>query len=276
MTDQKELIDWLNNRYAEDAELQKLPKYERLYQVILAAIRRHVLSPGDRLPPEQTLSKNMPLSLVTVRKCFAVLAQRGVISREHGRGTFVSAEEQGVSDLWHFRFLDPNGSGFMPIYNRILSRTIRIDGDVAKEFPDGGKKFVCVKRAVNIGSRFNCYSELFLPATRYARIMDESIAELERVNLKDILAQEFRTPTLSVDQKVCVEPIPERASEPMGLPAATLALSLFVTGRTFGDQPISFQRIWIPQTTYKLDLPASVRSVSQRDHQTHIKEVMND
>lgn len=272
MTEQGELIGWLNDRYANENEIADLAKYERLYQVILAAIRERVLSPGDKLPAEQVLSRHLPLSQATVRKCFTLLAQRGLISREHGRGTFVSAEEHGISDLWHFRFRDPDGPGFMPIYNRILSRTVRIDGDIARLFPNAGNKLVCIERAVNIGSRFNCYSELFLPAEKFARIMDEPVGELERVNLKDILAREFRTPTLSVTQNMCVEPIPTRASEPMAVPTGSLALSLHVTGFTFGNQAISFQRIWIPQTPYKLNLPALAESIAQKEYRAPLNE----
>ena len=127
MSEHEKLIEDLNARYADQSKVSAGPKYELLYQALLSAIRNGVLSPGDRLPPEQVLSKHLPLSQVTVRKCFTLLAQRGVISREHGRGTFVSAAEQGFSDLWHFRFKDPDRDGFMPIYNRILSRTIQRD-----------------------------------------------------------------------------------------------------------------------------------------------------
>ena len=275
MADQETLIDWMNARFAEESEASGAAKYERLYQVILAAIRERVLSPGDRLPPEQVLSRLMPLSQVTVRRCFSLLAQRGVISREHGRGTFVSAEEQGVSDLWHFRFRDPDGPDFMPIYNRILSRKIRRDAQVADLFSDTASQFVFIERAVNIGSRFNCYSELFLPADRFARIMDGPVAELERVNLKDVLAQEFRSPTLWVDQHLRVARVPSQASQPMGVAEGEAALLMCVTGYTFEDQPISYQRIWIPETRHELNIPASAESVAHRRNATPLKAIAN-
>ena len=267
------LIDSLNAHYADQSKVRGGPKYERLYQAILSAIRKGVLSPGDRLPPEQVLSKHLPLSQVTVRKCFTLLAQRGVISREHGRGTFVSAAEQGFSDLWHFRFKDPDREGFMPIYNRILSRTIQRNARIAQHLSNPKGRFVCIERAVNIGSRFNCYSEPFLPADRFARHMDEPVAELERINLKDILAREFRTPTLRVDQNVRIEAVPERASETMGVSEGSRVLFLGVTGYTFDDQPISYQRIWIPETSYELNMPASAETVAQRHAAPPLKAV---
>lgn len=270
-----ELMEWLNNRFVDISNDTDLAKYECLYQAILSAIRERVLSPGDRLPPEQDLSKHLPLSQATVRRCFTLLAQRGVISREHGRGTFISAEEEGVSDLWHFRFRDPEHPGFMAIYNRILSRSVKTDPLVANEFPGGADEFIYIERAVNIGSRFNCYSELFLPVDKFARIMDESIAELERVNLKDILTKEFRSPTLSVDQNMSVAPVPERASETIGVAAGSLALSLCVTGYTFEDQPISFQRIWIPETPHKLNIPASNEAIDRRGSLVPVKAISN-
>lgn len=275
MPDRTVLLENLNARYAAQAETGSGRKYEALYQAILSAIRHGDLSPGDRLPPEQVLSQHMPLSQVTVRKCFTLLAQRGVISREHGRGTFVSAAEQGVSDLWHFRFKDPERDGFMPIYNRILSRTIQRDAQVSRLLDIPGGALVRIERAVNIGSRFNCYSELFLPANRFARIMDEPVAELERINLKDILAREFRTPTLRVDQNMRIEAVPERATEPMGVPGDAHVLFLGVTGYTFEDHPISHQRIWIPETKYELNMPASTETVAERHSGPALKAVAN-
>ena len=273
MVEPGKLIEALQAGYAAQIQPPKGPKYERLYQTILQAIREGALSPGVQLPPEQLLSENLPVSQVTVRKCFALLAERGVISREQGRGTFIASAEQSVSDLWHFRFVDPDRGGFMPIYNRILSRTIERNSPVARRLSMPGKPLVRIARALNIGSRFNCYSELFLPAHRFSPIMDEPISELERVNLKDTLARDFRMPTLRVDQNVRVDTVPDHACEPMDVERGAIALSLCVTGYSFEDEPISFQHIWIPKTDYELNLPALAAPVEQRRVPSRLKVV---
>ena len=267
------LFDDLHSRFVDQGAATTGPKYVQLYQVILTAIRDGVLAPGDRLPPEQVMSDNLPVSLVTVRKCFELLAQRGVISREHGRGTFISSAEQSVSDLWHFRFVDPDRDGFMPIYTRILSRTIKRQPHIARGLLCPGAALVCIERAINIGSRFNCYSELFLPEGRFSGVMNEPINELERFNLKDVLTQNYRMPTLRVEQTVRIETVPERAYNQMDVEPGAVVLSLHATGYSFDDLPITFQRIWIPKTEYSLDLPSLAGPAEQQSARPDLKVV---
>lgn len=255
--DNEKLIGWMQARFAREQGHRPAAKYELLTQVILQAIREKILAPGDRLPPEQHLSQHLPVSQITVRKSYAKLGQIGIISREHGRGTFVSDAEQSVSDLWHYRFRDPETDGLMPIYNRILSLDLHSETSAGTTLHKGGGKLIRIERAVNIGSRFNCYSELYLPFERFSGIMDLSHSELERVNLKDIMAEQFNAPTLRVNQHLRIDTLPERAAKTVDSPAGTKVLLLRVVGYTFDDEPISYQDIWIPETQYELNLPAT-------------------
>ena len=258
------VVGWVQSRFAKEPE-KGVAKYEHLSRAILSGFREGVLTPGAKLPPEQVLSQSLSVSLATVRKCFTQLAQWGVISREHGRGTFVSRGEHGVSDLWHYRFRDPEKRGFMAIYNRILDRRIITDREVGPLFGNVAARFVFIERAVNIGVRFVCYSQLYLPAEKFARIMDEPVTELERVNLKDVLTREFHAPTVRMDQFLRIAQPPDNAREIMDLEPGAVTLLLRVVGYTFEDQPISYQRIWIPETEYELNLPTTAEAVRHRD-----------
>ena len=260
MTTSDPVTRWLEDRFAEESA-NGLAKYKRLSQTIVSAFREGVLVPGAKLPPEQVISRNLRVSLATVRKCFTHLAQSGVISRIHGRGTFVLSGELGDSDLWHYRFRDPGKPGFMPIYNRILERRIITDRDVGPLFGDATASLVYIERAVNLGVRFVCYSQVYLPSEKFAPIMDEPVTELERVNLKDVLTREFHAPTLRMDQYLRIAPVPENAWEVMNVEPGAATMLLRAVGYTFEDQPISYQRIWIPETEYELDLPTTAEAV---------------
>jgi GntR family transcriptional regulator len=62
-------------------------------QILLAIVKdidAGALSPGDRLPPERQLAEEIGASLAPVRAALKQLERAGYLSREQGRGTFVS------------------------------------------------------------------------------------------------------------------------------------------------------------------------------------------
>ena len=68
-----------------------LPLYIQLTDFFKKEITNGKLKNGDRLPSEPELCKSLNISRSTVRKVFEVLEQQGLVTRERGRGTFISA-----------------------------------------------------------------------------------------------------------------------------------------------------------------------------------------
>lgn len=69
------------------------PAYFQLARILHAQIMRGHLHPGDRLPPEVELCREFGLSRMTVRRSISILAEKGLVSRERGRGTFIIRPE---------------------------------------------------------------------------------------------------------------------------------------------------------------------------------------
>src|SRR5215212_10462482 len=64
--------------------------YVQIEEELAERIRTGMLRPGDRIPPERELAEQMQVSRMTVRQALGRLADRGLLVRERGRGTFVS------------------------------------------------------------------------------------------------------------------------------------------------------------------------------------------
>ena len=64
--------------------------YVQIEEELAERIRTGMLRPGDRIPPERELAEQMEVSRMTVRQALGRLADRGLLVRERGRGTFVS------------------------------------------------------------------------------------------------------------------------------------------------------------------------------------------
>lgn len=66
---------------------------QSLHLQVAELLRRDIQAkhqPGDRLGAESALAKHYGVSLLTFREALSALAQEGLLSREHGRGTFVT------------------------------------------------------------------------------------------------------------------------------------------------------------------------------------------
>lgn len=68
-----------------------MKRYEQTSHLVERYIVDNKLEPGDKLPTETEICELAGVSLITVRRAMAELAQRGVVRREQGKGTFVQA-----------------------------------------------------------------------------------------------------------------------------------------------------------------------------------------
>jgi len=71
------------------------------YANLAAALEHDIMAgryrPGDQLPSERQIAQTHGMTVMTVRRALGVLAGRGLIVREQGRGTFVSLPGPGRS-----------------------------------------------------------------------------------------------------------------------------------------------------------------------------------
>jgi DNA-binding GntR family transcriptional regulator len=69
------------------------PAYAQLVRILLRQVAAGEFRPGDRLPSEAQLCERYGVSPMTVRRVVNILADRGVVITEQGRGTFVKPLE---------------------------------------------------------------------------------------------------------------------------------------------------------------------------------------
>lgn len=84
----------------------KIPAYLRIEAALGDRIAAGVYRPGEQLPPESRLCREFGVSPMTLRRALARLADRGLVSAEQGRGTFVRALELGEASFKLRQFTD--------------------------------------------------------------------------------------------------------------------------------------------------------------------------
>ena len=68
-----------------------IPIYEQIVDQIKTMIRNGELKENDNLPSVRTLSKELKVSALTVKKAYDSLEEEGFTATIHGKGTYVTA-----------------------------------------------------------------------------------------------------------------------------------------------------------------------------------------
>ena len=225
------------------------PKYVALRAAIMRMIEHRHWRTGDKLPPEQEMTRLTGVSLGTVQKALGALAADGVLKREQGRGTFVASTEMRLHDPWHLRFIAEDGGEQLPVYARALSRGLTQDRGPWSEFlGEAETEYVCVRRLIDINHEFTCYNVFYLGAKQFRPIAKMPLTDLHGRNFKHILAERYGVETRFVQQRVRAGRFNREAIEAFGKTGATKGLVLDVFGYAHKRLPLYYQRNYIPPT----------------------------
>lgn len=83
-----------------------LPKYSQVQYGVLNLIAERKLKEGDRLPVEKDLASQFGVSVVTVRSAMKNLEDRGILTRQQGRGTVLNKVIEPQAQLGTILYLD--------------------------------------------------------------------------------------------------------------------------------------------------------------------------
>lgn len=218
-----------------------MTKLEMIADSIVSNIERGALREGDQLPSEEKLAEEHGVSLGTVQKALARLAQSGIISRQHGRGTFVSGSRMAPADLRYVRFQDLKGRD-LTSYVQVKSVRKTKQKGAWSDFLSGNA-FVRVERTVSFGAHLELYSEFWLREEEFIRLDGISSRSFEK-SMRSLLDKQLSLPTLRVDQWIRFAPLPANAARVLGLNVGQPGFVMELCGYTLRDQPLSYQSLF--------------------------------
>ena len=123
-----------------------LPRYLQIAESLSRDIGSGRFGAGDRLPTERQLAAQFEVTVITLRKALAVLADRGLVDRRHGSGTYVTGESDRVGAYALFRLeRNPQGGGLPTADLLSLTRS-----EATPDFPDAPHVWV-IRRLRRLG-----------------------------------------------------------------------------------------------------------------------------
>ena len=75
-----------------------IPIYEQIVDQIKTLIRIGKLEENDMLPSVRSLSKELKISALTVKKAYDYLENEGFVVTVHGKGTYVAASNSEIQE----------------------------------------------------------------------------------------------------------------------------------------------------------------------------------
>ena len=73
-----------------------IPIYEQITAQIKASVMDGILKADDALPSVRSLSKELKISALTVKKAYDRLEEEGFVVTIHGKGSFIAAAKSGT------------------------------------------------------------------------------------------------------------------------------------------------------------------------------------
>ncbi len=223
------------------------PKYIALRDAILKMIELQHWQVGDKLPPEQELTKLTGISLGTVQRALGTLADAGHVYREQGRGTFVAQPGNLLRDPWHFRFVNSDGDALLPVYVKALSSEVTsVTGPWSDFFGEEETEYVCIKRMLDVNHEFLCYNLFYLGAQEFRPLAAKPLSKLHGRHIKQILADEFGAETRDTVHRIRAMRFDAETSAVTESTRGTTGMLLEIYGSTRRRRPLYFQRTYIP------------------------------
>lgn len=232
-------------------------RYVQLFDSLLAAIESGYWKSGDRMPSELWIARTTGLSPGTVQRALSLLVEQGLVTRHHGQGSFVAHKPVNTQRIRNFVFVDADSECPLPVYARVLSIERTASEGPWSRFLAPKSDFVLVRRLINVNLEFQTYSEVYLPAVRFAELLGTPVAALEG-SLTTMLAERFNLPTLKVSHSVGLETLREGVADLIHCKAGAPALKWEIFSFTYRDQPSFYQRVLVPQSDRRLLIAGAV------------------
>ncbi|MFZ3583653.1 GntR family transcriptional regulator [Loktanella sp. DJP18] len=214
-----------------------LPKYIQISERLIRDIAAGHLADGARLPPEREMACNLGLSVGTLRKALAVLADKGLLVRVQGSGNYIR-HVAGVSSVYGFLQLERRGGGGLPTAQVLTVDRLPKPRDAPVFGPDthGWR----IRRLRRLDATPVAVEEIWLDAARAANLTADDLSESLYLHYRDRLGLVIAAVEDRVGQRAVPDWAPADFPPPVGVPCAHVTR----LGRDGDGARVEFSRTW--------------------------------
>ena len=215
------------------------PLYQIVIDRIVAQISTGELLPGSMLPSETQLAAEVGVSQGTARKSLMVLEQLGIVRREQGRGTFVTARTPESALFNFFRLRQPDGTMIRPeLVSEAITR--RPATEAERQALDGAPAEVFeIRRIRSLQGVESVLERVAVSATRFAGLDQR---EPLPNTLYVLYQQSYGCIILRADESITAIPADTETADALNLPLATPVLCIDRTAFDIMGKPVEVRK----------------------------------
>lgn len=229
-----------------------LPQRETLFEQLARRIERLIeegrWKRGEMLPSEVELAEDFHVAQGTVRRALRILAEKGLLVRRQGRGTFVADYRATAASVQNrYVLLVPDGDiPSLPIRTElVLFEDIPAPAEAARALQiPAGSPVVHVKRVhfiARAGGKPVSFDEHFLPRTLFGALTVERMAKHEEAVLYAFYQNVCGVTISSCTEEVKAELLDEDVCRRYGLEPPFPVLVGRRIAATFGGKPVEWR-----------------------------------
>lgn len=217
------------------------PLYLQLVEAIKQKISSNTWKIGMMIPSENELSRELDVSVGTVKKALGLLVQEGVLFRRQGRGTFVATPDFSKSFSRFFRYGQTGDfSGDVPGSVVLDITVVKADLQVARILHlETDAEVLKIKRVRTLQQVPFSVEELYLPYERFKGINKSLI---ENKLLYPIYNKDFSTPIIWADEYIQPDIADQETAEALGIKEGAPVMCVERVAHTYEDIPVEWRR----------------------------------
>ncbi|NNL75583.1 MAG: GntR family transcriptional regulator [Desulfobacterales bacterium] len=238
-------------------ETNPIPKYLQISTWLTELVQTGRYKAGEKLPSEVELSQTCGVNRNTLRQAIAELTAAGLLRKEKGTGTFVSAPSpSGVKHKLEriSSFKDMLGQSSIKAKTKVISKRVEnADDHVASALFLGSSKKVIVVERIRAGNGTPyIYEESYLPADMFDGILELNLTG----SMYDLISERFNIVLARSKQTIsAVNTIPKIAKI---LKVPVNSAAIFAESLTFDSKSMPIELLYSyyrgDKTTLEIEL----------------------
>ena len=225
------------------------PLYRQAKRALLGLIESGSCRPGQALPNETTVARQLGVSVGTLRRAVDELVHEHVLVRRQGKGTFV-AQHNSERFMFQFFHVEPRAD---PRFGEVVQQVeypsvecVAFERDRANEQDASalrikqGEAVIRFENRLSLGGRSVVHDRIVVPATMFKGLNEKRLLDRPST-IYSLYQTEFGITVLRAQERARAVAADRATARILGLPPGLPVLEVHRVAMTFGERPVEYR-----------------------------------